>query len=253
MSFSVVIPARFAATRLPGKPLLDIAGKPMLQHTWERACASSAERVVIATDDERIEAAAKGFGAEVCMTSDQHRSGTDRIQEVARQLQLAAEHIIVNVQADEPLIPPAVIDQVADNLAVYDAGIATLCEAITSQAEVEDPNAVKVVMSRSGRALYFSRSTIPHAGSASASNCHRHIGIYAYRVSVLDQFVTWPASALELVEKLEQLRALDNDVFIHVAVARENIPAGVDTEKDLQAVRKLLAGKEQHQDSASHA
>lgn len=241
MTFSVVIPARYAATRLPGKPLLDIAGKPMLQHTWERACASEADEVVIATDDERIRDAAEGFGASVCMTADTHRSGTDRIQEVCRLRGWAEDRIVVNVQADEPLIPPQVINQVAVNLDVHETGIATLCEAITSAAEVEDPNAVKVVVSRSGRALYFSRSTIPHGASASAGNCYRHVGIYAYRVGVLNRFVTWPASALELAEKLEQLRALDNDVIIHVDVARSSIPAGVDTEKDLQAVRKYLA------------
>lgn len=243
MKYSVVIPARYAATRLPGKPLLDIAGKPMLQHTWERARDSSAERVIIATDDERIEQAARGFGAEVCMTSDEHRSGTDRIQEVARKLGFDAEHIVVNVQADEPLIPPAVIEQVAANLDIHDAGIATLCETITSAEEIDNPNAVKVVMSRSGRALYFSRSTIPYGASASAGNACRHIGLYAYRVEVLNRFVTWPASALELSEKLEQLRALDNDVLIHVQQARESIPAGVDTEQDLEAVRRLLAGQ----------
>jgi 3-deoxy-manno-octulosonate cytidylyltransferase (CMP-KDO synthetase) len=237
----VVIPARYAATRLPGKPLLDIGGKPMLQHTWERASESSAERVIVATDDTRIEAAAKGFGAEVCMTSAEHRSGTDRIQEVTRKLGFADEHIVVNVQADEPLIPPAVIEQVAANLDIHEAGIATLCETITSADEVANPNAVKVVMSRSGRALYFSRSTIPHAASASAGNCYRHIGLYAYRVEVLNRFVTWPASSLELTEKLEQLRALDNDVLIHVEPSRESIPAGVDTEQDLEAVRRLLA------------
>lgn len=241
MKYSVVIPARYAATRLPGKPLLDIAGKPMLQHTWERASASSAERVIIATDDERIEATAKGFGAEVCMTSSEHRSGTDRIQEVGRKLGFADEHIVVNVQADEPLIPPTVIEQVAANLDIHEAGIATLCETITSADEVTNPNAVKVVMSRSGRALYFSRSTIPHDASASAGNCYRHIGLYAYRVEVLNRFVTWPASSLELTEKLEQLRALDNDVLIHVEASRESIPAGVDTEQDLEAVRRLLA------------
>ncbi len=241
MKYSIVIPARYAATRLPGKPLLDIAGKPMLQHTWERASASSAERVIIATDDERIEAVAKGFGAEVCMTSSEHRSGTDRIQEVARKLGFADEHIVVNVQADEPLIPPTVIEQVAANLDIHEAGIATLCETITSADEVANPNAVKVVMSRSGRALYFSRSTIPHDASASAGNCYRHIGLYAYRVEVLNRFVTWPASSLELTEKLEQLRALDNDVLIHVETSRESIPAGVDTEQDLEAVRRLLA------------
>lgn len=240
MSFTVVIPARYAATRLPGKPLLDIAGKPMLQHTWERAIASAAERVIIASDDSRIEQAATGFGAEVCRTAASHRSGTDRSQEVCAQLQLPPGHIVVNVQADEPLLPPEAINQVAANLARHNAGIATLCEVITSQDDIEDPNAVKVVMSQQGRALYFSRSTIPYNASASAGNCFRHIGLYAYRVAILDQFVSWPAADLEVSEKLEQLRALNNDVFIHVAQSDYRIPAGVDTEKDLEAVRRFL-------------
>lgn len=242
MSFSVVIPARYAATRLPGKPLLDINGQTMLQHTWQRAQESDAARVIVATDDERIFAAAEGFGAEVVMTSDSHRSGTDRIQEVCQQLKLPADHVVVNVQADEPLIPAAAINQVAANLLSEEAGIATLCEVITSQQEITDPNSVKVVRSLTGRALYFSRATIPVNAAASAGNCFRHIGLYAYRVSVLDQFVTWPVSELEVSEKLEQLRALANNVFIHVAVSDHKIPPGVDTEKDLAAVRNHLAG-----------
>ncbi len=242
MSFVAIIPARFGAQRLPGKPLLDIAGKPMLQHTWERACASGAEAVYVATDDERIQQAAEAFGADVIMTSAEHRSGTDRIQEVVTKLGLANEQIIVNVQADEPMIPPEVIDQVASNLADNpDMGIATLCETMTSKNEIADPNAVKVVISKTGQALYFSRSVIPHNGSASAGNCFRHIGIYAYRVATLHDFVSWPAAELEVAEKLEQLRALYNGVQIHVAVASQRIPAGVDTESDLAAVRKLLA------------
>jgi len=243
MSFSVVIPARFGANRLPGKPLLDIAGKPMIQHTFERAKASSAEAVYIATDDERIRAVAEGFGARVCMTATTHRSGTDRIQEVATQLQLPESHIVVNVQADEPLIPPVVIDQVAINLESHpEVGIATLCEAITDAHDIEDPNAVKVVMTEQGHALYFSRATIPWKASASAKNCHRHIGIYAYRVSVLNQYVHWPVSELEISEKLEQLRALYNGVSIHVAVSSLTIPPGVDTQRDLDNVRAYLAG-----------
>ena len=240
-SFTVVIPARYAATRLPGKPLLDINGKPMLQHTWQRAQESAADRVVVATDDERIFAAATSFGAEVVMTSDSHRSGTDRIQEVCQKLELPADQVVVNVQADEPLIPAEAINQVAANLVSEEAGIATLCELITSQPEVEDPHSVKVVRSLSGRALYFSRSTIPYGANASAGTCFRHIGLYAYRVSVLNEFVTWPASELELMEKLEQLRALANDVFIHVALSDHKIPPGVDTERDLEAVRRHLA------------
>lgn len=238
MSFSVVIPARYASSRLPGKPLLDIAGKPMLQHTYERALQSKAESVTIATDDQRIKDVAESFGANVCMTSDQHISGTDRIQEVCATLELDDSDIIVNVQADEPLIPPSVIDQVAENLvSQQQAGIATLCEVICSQDEIADPSSVKVVFDQQGLALYFSRATIPWQGSASAKNCYRHIGIYAYRVAILNQFIQWPASALEIQEKLEQLRALDNGVRIHVALSAENIPPGVDTEKDLAQVR----------------
>ncbi|MSR12284.1 MAG: 3-deoxy-manno-octulosonate cytidylyltransferase [Gammaproteobacteria bacterium] len=248
MSFSVVIPARFGATRLPGKPLLDICGKPMIQHTFERAMASSAAAVYIATDDERIRAVAEGFGAKVCMTATSHRSGTDRIQEVTAQLQLPPTHIVVNVQADEPLLPPQAINQVASNLALHPTvGIATLCEIITSKDEIDDPNSVKVVLSRQGRALYFSRSTIPWHASASAKNCYRHIGIYAYRVAVLNEFVQWPVTELELVEKLEQLRALYNDVPIHVEVSALQIPPGVDTERDLESVRAHLRGQQRNE------
>lgn len=242
MSFRVIIPARYDAARLPGKPLADIHGKPMLQHTFEKARASGADAVYVATDDPRIEQAAAGFGAEVIMTSPGHRSGTDRIQEAVAALGLPDEQIIVNVQADEPLIPPAVIDQVANDLAAHqDAGIATLCEPVTRQAEISDPSAVKVVLNKDGYALYFSRATIPYQASASAGNCYRHIGVYAYRVATLNAFVSWPVSELEVAEKLEQLRALNNGVLIHVAVSSQSIPAGVDTEKDLEAVRAHLA------------
>lgn len=242
MSFSVIIPARFGAQRLPGKPLMDIGGKTMVQHTWERALESDAERVAIATDDERIAEAVNKFGGEVLMTRSDHRSGTDRLQEAATQLGLNENAIVVNVQADEPLLPASCINQVANNLQVNpDTGIATLCEVITKQDEVEDPNAVKVVKDAQGRALYFSRATIPHGASASAKNCFRHIGLYAYRVAVLNQFVQWPPAALELEEKLEQLRALTNGIAIHVAVSDARIPPGVDTEKDLENVRQHLA------------
>lgn len=213
----------------------------MVQHTYERAKESDAERVVVATDDSRIADAVTGFGGEVIMTADSHRSGTDRLQEAATTLGLSEQDLVVNVQADEPLLPPEAIHQVANNLqANTAAGIATLCEIIDEQEEVDDPNAVKVVMDNQGFALYFSRSTIPHAASASARNCYRHIGLYAYRVSVLNQFVQWPPAELELAEKLEQLRALSNGVSIHVAVSENRIPAGVDTEKDLDAVRRYL-------------
>ena len=244
MSFSVVIPARYASTRLPGKPLLDICGKPMLQHTYERALGSKADRVIIATDDVRIQEAALGFGALVCMTSSTHVSGTDRIQEVSAQLQMLTSDLVVNVQADEPLIPPSVINQVAENLQQdYKVGIATLCETITDKEEISDLDSVKVVFDAKGRALYFSRARIPWQDSALAKNCYRHIGIYAYRVEVLNQFVEWPVCELEVIEKLEQLRALYYGVDINVAVSRHSIPPGVDTERDLELVRAHLSSK----------
>jgi len=245
MSFNVVIPARYAATRLPGKPLLDICGKPMLQHTYEAALKSDADRVIVATDDARIQEAAQGFGASVCMTKSTHLSGTDRIQEVSEQLQMLESDVVVNVQADEPLIPPNAINQVATNLQQDpQVGIATLCEIIRDQEEVCDSNSVKVVVDRLGHALYFSRATIPWQGSASAKNCFRHIGIYGYRVAVLNQFVQWPVCELEVTEKLEQLRALYNGITIHAAVSAENIPPGVDTEKDLEHVRAHFSAAE---------
>ena len=250
MSFTVVIPARYGSTRLPGKPLLDIAGKPMVQRVWEQACSSSAEQVVIATDDERIQKVATDFGAEVCMTSADHPSGTDRLQQVAMEMGWDDSHIVVNVQGDEPLIPPGVIDQVASNLADNEsAGIATLREAITDIDELVNPNAVKVVSDGSGMALYFSRATIPWPRDAFMAapgempvngQWYRHIGIYAYRCAFLHQYVTWEPAPLEKLESLEQLRALYNRIGIHVATAAEEVPAGVDTEADLEAVRRFF-------------
>lgn len=250
MSFTIVIPARFASTRLPGKPLLDIAGKPMIQHVYERACKSNAERVVIATDDNRIAKVVKAFGAEVCMTLPSHESGTDRLQEVAAQLSLPHDHIVVNVQGDEPLIPPAVINQVAaDLLHNTSAAIATLVEPITDVETIFDPNAVKVTRTAQGRALYFSRAPIPWSRDSFSDKSpdlpvgvifYRHIGIYAYKTEFLHQFVQWPASSLETTEKLEQLRALENGVAIVTSEACEPIPAGIDTEQDLLAVRALF-------------
>lgn len=240
MSFSVVIPARYASTRLPGKPLLDIAGKPMLQHTWERALLSGASRVVIATDDARILEAANAFGAEVLMTSASHQSGSDRICEVVDALGFDDSECVINVQADEPLIPPEAIDQVAESLRLNaDFGLATLCESIEDEREYSEPSSVKVVMDKVGRALYFSRAPIP-ASVSLPTECYRHIGIYAYRVGVLRKFVTWPVAAIEAVERLEQLRALYNGVAIHVSIASTRIPPGVDTPEDLAAVRAFL-------------
>ena len=251
MSFTVVIPARYASTRLPGKPLLDIAGLPMVRHVWERATRSSAARVVIATDDERIRSVAEAFGAEVCMTAATHPSGTDRLQETVAALGLPGEAIVVNVQGDEPLIPPEVIDQVAANLArAADCGMATLCEALDSVEAFLDPNIVKLVRDDRSRAIYFSRAPIPWPRDAFAADRTRlpegfrplrHIGIYAYRVDFLHRCVGWPLGALEGRESLEQLRALEHGVGIHADHACAAIPGGVDTPADLARVNALLA------------
>jgi 3-deoxy-manno-octulosonate cytidylyltransferase (CMP-KDO synthetase) len=249
-AFTVVIPARFASSRLPGKPLQSIAGKPMVQWVWEQARKSSAERVVIATDDARIFEVCQGFGAEVLMTRIDHNSGTDRLAEVALALGLAADAIVVNVQGDEPLIPPAVIDQVAGNLAAHpEAGIATLAEPIEHIDSLFNPNVVKVAADINGLALTFSRAPLPWARDALARSrdelpagvpYRRHIGIYAYRAGFLQDFVTWGPCWLENTENLEQLRALWHGIRIHVADALEAPPTGVDTPEDLERVRRLL-------------
>jgi 3-deoxy-manno-octulosonate cytidylyltransferase (CMP-KDO synthetase) len=253
MSFVVVIPARYASTRLPGKPLADIHGKPMVQHVVEKALQSGADRVIVATDDERVQqtlapfAAAAGF--EVCMTSPDHQSGTERLAEVCRHYGFAADTIIVNVQGDEPLIPPVIIRQVADNLAAASAPMATLSVPIRDAEEAFNPNAVKVVTDREGYALYFSRASIPwdrdrFAQSREQIGDHyqRHIGIYAYRAGFIQRYVDWAPSVLEQVEALEQLRVLWYGEKIHVAQALQAPPVGVDTQADLDKVRALLAG-----------
>ena len=251
MPFIVIIPARYESTRLPGKPLKDIAGTSMIQRVWQQAIKSGASRVIIATDDERIKQAASDFGAEVCMTRDDHVSGTDRLQEVANILALKGDQLVVNVQGDEPLIPPAVIDQVANNLASNpSAGVSTLSEPITDIMAFRDPNVVKVVANSQGMANYFSRASIPWPregaqddsnSAASAVAPRRHIGIYAYRVSQLNAFVAWPVAPTERSESLEQLRFLWNDVAIHVEDAIEEVPGGIDTEQDLEAAALLLS------------
>ena len=200
--FKVVIPARYAATRLPGKPLRMLAGKPMIQHVFERAIDSGADEVLIATDDERIRDAAMQFGAKVCMTSPQHRSGTERLSEVAVRQDYTADSIVVNLQGDEPLLPPTLISQVADDLAAHsDASIATLCAPLTQAAHLFDPNVVKLVMDEAGFALYFSRAPIPwdreHFGSTPPQlgahpDYFRHVGLYAYRCGFLREYVDRP-------------------------------------------------------------
>ncbi len=244
-NFVVVIPARHASERLPGKPLRDIAGKPLLQHVFERATESDATDVVIATDDQRIADAAAQFGATVCMTSADHKSGTDRLAEVALQFGWADDRIVVNLQGDEPLMPAGLIDQCASLLDDAHADIATLASPIASQEDFENPNVVKLVTDDSGFALYFSRAPIPFARSADLSALARegalhHHGIYAYRNKVLQTFVSAAQSRLEVVEQLEQLRALSIGMRIKVGVPGERPGPGVDTEEDLAAVARLL-------------
>ena len=244
MKFKVYIPARFAATRLPGKPLLEIRGWPVIRHVYERACQSGAEEVVIATDDGRIADAATGFGAIVCMTASELPSGTDRIADAARQRGEAAATIIVNVQGDEPQMPAAVIRQVAQAVADGACDIATVCEPLAA-AEVFDANVVKVVRDNAGRALYFSRASIPWHRDAFAAgeavpeleNYRRHVGVYGYRMDFLERFVTMPVGLLERLEALEQLRALANGAVIKALDAIEACGIGIDTLADLERVR----------------
>jgi 3-deoxy-manno-octulosonate cytidylyltransferase (CMP-KDO synthetase) len=250
--FRVVIPARYASVRLPGKVLLGIAGKPMIQWVYERACASRAQEVLIATDDLLIVSAAHSFGAQTIMTAATHRSGTDRIAEVARAQGWAESDIVVNVQGDEPLIPAALIDQVALLLESNPgAQIATLATPIASLAEFMDPNAVKVVADGEGRALYFSRAPIPWdrdgatagvVSQKSFAGARRHVGIYGYRVGGLRKLAALEPSPLEQQERLEQLRALENGLEIRVADSVEPPGPDVNTAADLERVSALLRG-----------
>lgn len=251
-AFKVVIPARYASQRLPGKPLLDIAGKPMIRHVYERARESGAQDVVIATDDARIGDAALTFGANVCMTSGEHNSGTDRIAEVVRTLRWPDETVVVNLQGDEPLMPPALLSQVAGALASHpDSDMATLAVPLTDPGQLFDTNVVKVVVDRDGHALYFSRATIPWKRDLFTADrpvqpewlegLHRHLGIYAYRAGFLGGYASLPVSPIERMESLEQLRVLWNGGRIAVDVAGVVPPAGVDTAADLARVAAVLA------------
>ena len=243
--FVIVIPARYASTRLPGKPLREINGKTMIEHVHDRARESGARDVVIATDDERIADAAEAFGARVCMTGDQHRSGTERIAEVCDLLDWPDDLIVVNLQGDEPAMPASLIDQCASLLQQSSADIATLASPLLSQDDFDNPNVVKVVCSDSGDALYFSRATIPFPRAAESRDAAReaalhHHGIYAYRCGVLRHLVNEPPSQLEVCEQLEQLRALSLGMTIRVGVPGIRPGAGVDTEEDLAAAATQL-------------
>ena len=253
MSFVVVIPARFQSSRLPGKVLADICGKPMIQWVVEKALKSGAKKVIVATDNDEVAHVVRGFGGEVCKTRADHQSGTERLAEVMEQYQFDDDQVIVNVQGDEPFIPVENIAQVAKNLAnqqrtnQQQARMATLAVHISDVEEALNPNAVKVLCDKDGYALYFSRATIPYDRERFLNNDSinaigdfylRHIGIYAYRAGFIKDYVNWPASQLEQIESLEQLRVLWQGEKIHVDVAESRLPVeGVDTPEDLEKAR----------------
>lgn len=250
--YRIVIPARMASQRLPGKPLAQLAGLSLLQHVYQCAKASSAKHIVIATDDERIAQHVKSFAAEVIMTSAAHQSGSDRIAEVVTTLQWPDETIIVNLQGDEPLMPAACLDQVASLLAADSrADMASLYWPIESAAEARDPNAVKVVLAQTGNALYFSRSLVPYPRDwssldealAQGMRWYRHVGLYAYRAGALKRFSRLSPTALESAEKLEQLRVLESGGRIAMAKACTYIPPGIDTPEDLERVENIIINK----------
>ena len=246
MKFSVIIPARYASTRFPGKPLADVAGKPMVVRVAERARGSGAAEVIIATDDTRIVAAAGRHGFEAVMTSKGHVSGTDRIAEVAARRRYQGKHIVVNVQGDEPLIEPSLIRRIASDLARHRAAaMATACHPIRDARELRNPNVVKVALDRDGYALYFSRAPIPWARDGFARGIsrlppglpvYRHLGIYAYRAAFLRTFARLEPAAIERFEALEQLRALAHGHRVHCAVTRAAPHPGVDTPADLRRI-----------------
>lgn len=241
MRFTVVIPARYASTRFPGKPLADIAGKPMVVRVCERAAKSGAAAIHVATDDPRIAAAVRKHGFSAVMTRADHASGTDRIAEVARKVNLKDRDIVVNVQGDEPLMPPRLVREVARKLASRrSASMSTACHPIHDAAALGSPNVVKVVLDRDGYALYFSRARIPFPREG-APACYRHAGIYAYRAGFLRKYAALRESPLEKAESLEQLRALWHGYRIAVALTKVAIPPGVDTPGDLEAVRRIFS------------
>jgi len=239
-SFAAVIPARYASTRFPGKPLADLGGKPMVVRVCERARESGADPVCVATDDARIAEAVRKHGFDARMTRTGHASGTERIAEAAAQLGLAGEAIVVNVQGDEPLVAPQLIARVAAALERNpQASVATACHPIHDAAEFANPNVVKAVLNAKGEALYFSRAAIPHPRSG-APQALRHIGIYAYRAAFLGRYASLAPSPLEVAEQLEQLRVLWHGYRIATVIEEGAIAPGVDTPADLQAVLKLL-------------
>jgi len=249
VEYHIVIPARFASERLPGKVLLELAGRPVLQHVWQRAIESGAKSVTIATDDERVAGAARSFGAQVVMTAHDHQSGSDRIAECARQLGWPDDRLVVNLQGDEPLMPPECLDQVAELLdRSPDCEVASLYWPIAEADEVRNPNAVKVVTDARDRAMYFSRAPIPFARAcatieealAAGIEWKRHLGLYAYRLAALYRYTAGAPTPLEQSERLEQLRMMEQGARIVMARARQFIPAGIDTAEDLQRARVFI-------------
>jgi len=244
----IVIPARFSSSRLPGKPLLEIHGRPMILRVVDQAKkVAGFDDLCVATDDERIATVCRAEGVDVVMTSAEHLSGTDRLSEVARIKGWANEDIIVNVQGDEPLLPALLVKQVAQLLEDQpESSMSTLCEPIHSLDEFQRDSIVKVVMSKHNQALYFSRATIPYDrdGAKQAeqqlhNQAYRHLGLYAYRVKLLQEYVTWDMGVLEKLESLEQLRVLENGHRIAIAIAEANLPPGVDTQADLDRLNQM--------------
>ncbi len=249
MEFHVVIPVRYDSTRLPGKALADIGGKPMVQHVYERALNSGAEEVIIATDDKRIAEVAESFGAHVCMTSADHKSGTERLAEAVVALGLEDDEIVVCLQGDEPLIPPEIIRQVAEDLEEHDnVKVSSICVPIKETYELFSPSVTKVVLNRRNYAMYFSRAPIPYGRDTFSDQQNiklngshfRHVGLYAYRVGFVQEYLEWGPCPAEELEGLEQLRILWQGGRIHMAVAKSNLPLGVDTEEDLVRVREHI-------------
>ena len=252
MSFIIVIPARYDSSRLPGKPLRDLAGKPLLQHVYECATRSDADAVIIATDDERIEKTANQFGARVCMTGSHHTSGTERIAEVITSMGITDDTTVVNLQGDEPMMPAACLNQVARLLKENpDCPMAILCEPISKEKDIFDPNVVKVVIDHQGHALYFSRAPVPwnratfsdtkEDSPVPQGGYFRHIGLYAYRAGYVKQYLAAPISPIEKLEALEQLRVLWNGERIAIGEAVASTGPGVDTEDDLKQVESLMS------------
>lgn len=244
--FTVIIPARYGATRLPGKPLLHLAGRPVIAHVWQRAIDSGAGRVIVATDDARIAEAVRAIGGSVCLTRADHPSGTDRLAEVVEREGLSPEAIIVNLQGDEPLMPPALLTQVAEALAAEPrAAMATLSAPMTDADMLHDPHTVKVLTDQAGRALYFSRAPVPWDREGQPRRqiaaARRHLGIYAYRADFLARHAALPPSELEQLEQLEQLRALEAGEWIQVAEAVTAPGQGIDTAADLMAAEMHLS------------